>query len=203
MRELIIRYKWVLVFNLLYIIPFTIYYLSRLDFEFLLYVGVLIFFLVFVITTLRKTHFDSVVLWGLSIWGLLHMLGGGVPVGDTVLYGLTLIPLYDGGGEFVLLKYDQVVHAFGFAVATIVVYQLLRQSWKTDGSKRVLYIVSALGGMGLGVINEIVEFTAVLLVPDTGVGGYVNTSLDLVFNTLGALCALVFIHYLYEREKSV
>ncbi len=45
--------------------------------------------------------------------------------------------------------------------------------------------------MGLGVLNELIEFSAVLVFPDTNVGGYFNTALDLVFNTLGALAAAV------------
>ena len=47
--------------------------------------------------------------------------------------------------------------------------------------------------MGLGALNEIVEFTAVLTVPNTNVGGYYNTALDLVFNGAGAACAMIAI----------
>jgi hypothetical protein len=46
--------------------------------------------------------------------------------------------------------------------------------------------MAAIAGMGLGALNEIVEFIAVLTLPETGVGGYVNTSLDLTANTIGA-----------------
>ena len=44
--------------------------------------------------------------------------------------------------------------------------------------------------MGLGAINEIIEFSAVLLLPDTNVGGF-NTALDLVVNALGASAAML------------
>ena len=47
--------------------------------------------------------------------------------------------------------------------------------------------------MGLGATNEIIEFSAVLMVPDTNVGGYINTALDLCFNALGAVIAVVVI----------
>ncbi|MEK6824495.1 MAG: hypothetical protein AABY02_01455, partial [Nanoarchaeota archaeon] len=49
------------------------------------------------------------------------------------------------------------------------------------------YTVVALASMGLSVINELVEFGAVVFIEKTGVGGYFNTSLDLLFNTLGAV----------------
>jgi hypothetical protein len=45
--------------------------------------------------------------------------------------------------------------------------------------------------MGLGALNEIIEFSAVMLVPNTNVGGYYNTALDLAFNGLGAVTATV------------
>jgi len=49
-------------------------------------------------------------------------------------------------------------------------------------------------------LNEIVEFFATVILPETGVGGYINTSLDLVFNLLGALIAMGFIYW-HERKK--
>ncbi len=44
-------------------------------------------------------------------------------------------------------------------------------------------------GLGVGGLNEIVEFIAVLTIPETGVGGYDNTLWDMVFNLLGACAA--------------
>lgn len=197
MKKLNLAQKAVIAFNLLYIIPFVIYYLSIKDYEFLWYVAVLVILFVLVLSTLHKSKFDLSVLWGLSIWGLLHMAGGGIPVGDTVLYGLHLIPIIDRGGEFFILKFDQLVHAFGFAVSTLIVYQLLRPQLKEKFRPGVIIFVAILGGMGLGVVNEIVEFLAVVTFPETGVGGYYNTALDLVFNTIGALLAGIYIRYKY------
>lgn len=48
-------------------------------------------------------------------------------------------------------------------------------------------------GMGIGAFNEIVEFVAVLLVPETGVGGYENTLWDLVFNSFEVLAAVLYL----------
>ena len=42
-------------------------------------------------------------------------------------------------------------------------------------------------GLGFGGLNEIIEFGATVISPNTGVGGYVNTALDLVADLIGAL----------------
>jgi hypothetical protein len=48
--------------------------------------------------------------------------------------------------------------------------------------------------MGLGAVNEIVEFIMVLALPQTGVGGYENTMWDIVFNTIGAIIAVSYLN---------
>jgi len=42
------------------------------------------------------------------------------------------------------------------------------------------------------IINEIVEFLAVVNLPETGVGGYHNTVLDMIFNLGGAALAVLW-----------
>jgi len=187
------RNEWlVVVFNLGYVIPFTYYYVSIQNFEFLWYVAVLVGFFALILTTIHHSKFDAVILWGLSVWGLLHMAGGGVIVSGAVLYALPLFHILDVGDTFIL-KYDQVVHAFGFFVATLVVHHLLKPHLKETVNWKVVFPIIVAAGMGLGALNEVVEFMAVLAVPDTNVGGYYNTALDLVFNTLGAIVAVFFI----------
>ena len=122
------KVQWtVLIFTILYIIGFGFYYAQALNYEFVGYLGVLVLGFSIIFATLPKTQFPTYILWGLSIWGLLHMAGGSVPVGDTVLYGYRIIPLYDGGGDFFILKMDQLIHAFGFGVTALLALQLLKQ----------------------------------------------------------------------------
>ncbi|HLC54816.1 MAG TPA: DUF2238 domain-containing protein, partial [Candidatus Nanoarchaeia archaeon] len=132
--------------------------------------------------------FPVLILWMLSVWGLLHMLGGGVHLADgTVLYRWIPIELYQGiDSEFVLLKFDQILHFYIYFVMSFVLAHLVRN--KMQGMKP-LYVglFVALASMGLSVINELIEFGAVLFLGKTGVGGYYNTLLDLLFNTLGAV----------------
>lgn len=188
--------RLIALFTALYVLGFAVYFAVRMNTEFLWYVLVLVFFFALVLITLRKTEFPPLVLWGLSIWGLLHMAGGGIPAGDSVLYAAPLIPIA-GSGELFILKYDQFVHTLGFFVATLVVWHLYKPHLAARANTLIVYVGIALAGMGLGAVNEIVEFIAVLAVPDTGVGGYANTALDLVFNTVGATAAAVCA-YVYD-----
>jgi hypothetical protein len=191
--------EWAItIFTVLYLLIFSFYYISIKNYEFMLYIGVVVFFAILIGSTLRKTNFDSLVLWGLSIWGLLHMAGGSLRVGDGVLYKLVLIPLVNISPEFTILKFDQFVHFLGFGVATIAMFQLMLPHLKEKIPTKAIYFSAFLAGMGLGALNEIVEFIAVVVAPETGVGGYFNSSLDLVFNALGALAG-IFIAYIRNK----
>jgi hypothetical protein len=54
--------------------------------------------------------------------------------------------------------------------------------------------------LGFGALNEVVEFAATLLVPETNVGGYVNTGWDMVSNLVGATTAAAAI-WMAERAR--
>jgi uncharacterized membrane protein YagU involved in acid resistance len=132
-------------------------------------------------------------LWGLSMWGLAHMAGGLMPVpeswpikgGSHVLYNWWIVPG--------MLKYDQLVHAYGFGLVTWICWQSLRGAFRSRGlTVKPTFGLLALcvaGGMGFGAANEVVEFTAALALPGTNVGGYENTGWDLVANLVGCLLA--------------
>ena len=127
------------------------------------------------------------------------MAGGGIVIGDHVLYAQQLIHFF-GDGESFVLKFDQIVHFYGFFVTTFLMFHLLKTFSSTATTGVLIFITAALASMGLSVMNEIVEFTAVVIAEETGVGGYFNTALDLVFNTLGAATAAVIL-YVRERRK--
>lgn len=178
--------------TLVYFLGFSAWFLLAGNWEFLIYVATMALLIALVGVNLRRAEFPLAMLWALSLWGLLHMAGGGIRVGEGVLYGLVLLPLYsDGANELTLLKYDQVVHAYGFGVTAWVLRHLLQRHFPATRGSWTAAAYPLLGAMGLGSLNEIIEFTAVLATPETGVGGYYNTLLDLVFNTLGAGIAML------------
>jgi hypothetical protein len=61
--------------------------------------------------------------------------------------------------------------------------------------------ICAAAGMGFGALNEVVEFVATLLVPETNVGGYENTGWDLVSNLVGVLLAAIAIRIAGIRRR--
>lgn len=180
--------------------------LLRGNLEFLFYIGVMLLLITLVWAVDRSVTLSAGALWCLSLWGLAHMAGGllvvptGWPVSDEtsrVLYTLWLVPER--------IKYDQIVHAFGFGVTTWVCWQGLRAAIRRRGGIAAptvgLLTLAVAGGLGFGALNEVVEFVATLLVPETNVGGYANTGWDLVANTVGAMGAATLIA-LFDREAA-
>lgn len=135
-------------------------------------------------------------LWGLSIWGAGHMAGGVIPLdGERTLYNAVL------GLE--LLHFDRLVHAFGFGFATLACGRVLLRLLPRPTLTRVAVVLVVLAGLGVGAVNEIVEFFATLVLPDTNVGGYVNTGWDLVFDLLGGIVAAVWLVTRPARVETV
>lgn len=185
--------EWlVLAFNALYIIGFAIYYISIRNLEFLWYIGVLAFFFFAILMTLHKSKFSLWILWGLSLWGLLHMMGGGVRIAGDVLYNLQIIHLFDVGDTFVF-KFDQLVHAYGYFITTFVINHIWFPKLRKHPNMTLYSIGLILIAMGLGALNEIVEFIATVSFENVNVGGYFNTSIDIISNTVGAIIAVIII----------
>lgn len=146
-----------------------------------------------------RVRLSALSLWCLAIWGLAHMMGGTVPIPErltepgeqSVLYSLRILPW--------LPKYDQIVHAFGFFTSTLVAWRAMNASVEGIAPGKSLprtlgpIFAAMMVGMGLSAMNEIIEFVATLIFPNTNVGGYVNTGWDLVSNLTGCAIAGVLI----------
>ncbi len=163
--------------------------------EFAMYLGIMVVMGGLMLLIHRKVGFSAGVLWALWTWAALHMAGGLVPVPESwpihgdirVLYSWWLVPG--------LLKYDHVIHAYGFGVATVATWQGLTRVWPATEPLRPtpgMLVITGVCGMGFGALNEVVEFIATRLT-ETNVGGYVNTGWDLVSNLVGCAAACVLI----------
>jgi len=193
--------EWILViFNLAYLLGFSWFYFKQNNWEFLLYIGVIVIFFILILATIKKTKFNNFVLWGLSIWGLLHMMGGGLMVGDHVLYK-QMIFTFIQSGEMSILKFDQLVHIYGFFISTVIGYYLLLPYLDKKTNWKIIYFLLVMIGMGFGALNEVAEFIATIIMPESGVGGYVNTSLDLVSNLVGSILGVIFIRFGLRRKE--
>jgi hypothetical protein len=192
----------VVVFTLAYLLPAIAMAVWTRNGEFIFYSAVMVILAAIVIVVHRGCDLSQPVLWGLSLWGLSHMVGGLVPIPASwpsngpvqVVYSWWLIPNY--------LKYDQVVHVFGFGVTTFVCWQgfaaavrSILPGHRLQPTFGVLVLCMAASN-GFGALNEVIEFTATLLLPKTNVGGYVNTGWDLVCNLIGSVIAACWIRRL-------
>ena len=205
--------------------------------EFIFYIAVMVVLIAAVVAVDRRVRLSPGLLWGLSVWGALHMAGGLVPVPDDwptdggfqVLYSWWIWPreAATAGAAGGWLKYDQAVHVYGFGMATWLCWQGLRGALDAGpGSDRDpdrdlhsdpdpaagegtrarrplqptpgLMLLVAAAGMGLGALNEVIEFTATRFA-DTNVGGYVNTGWDLVFNMVGSVGAALILLFAARR----
>ncbi|MBI5115038.1 hypothetical protein HZA56_01030, partial [Candidatus Poribacteria bacterium] len=124
----------ILILNVCAVIFYAALFASRKNYEFLLYIGVIIFFLVVILATDKKVNYPNDVLWGLTLWALLHMSGGGLYIGGVKLYEIILVPI---SNEYEIFRYDQFVHIVGFGVATLVMYHLIRPKLRPDLKKSV------------------------------------------------------------------
>lgn len=186
----------VFLFTVAYLVPFAVACVGGGNREFILYLVVMLTLIPAVAWLHARIHVHTATLWGLSLWGLAHLAGGLLSIpgewpheGEPVLYNWWIVPR--------LLKYDQLVHAFGFGLSTWICWQGLQAAFRRLGltvrPSLGLLVLCVLGGMGLGAANELVEFLAVMTIPDTNVGGYENTGWDLVANAVGAVIAAVAI----------
>jgi len=184
-----------LIINIGLVAAFGTAFLLRKNYEFVIYVGVIVVCLALICLTFFRVAYSTTTLTGLTVWAILHMTGGAVYINEVRLYDIILIPLSQ---TYPILRYDQVVHIFGFAAATLTMFDLLRPLLKENLRGFVaLSVVVVMAGLGVGALNEIIEALVAATIPSSGVGGYVNTALDLIADLLGALLAFVFIKWRY------
>lgn len=189
-----------MLFTVGYIIASVVTSIRHGNHEFVFYIVVMAVLIAVITLVHFRVGLTAALLWVLSFWGLLHMAGGLVPIpevfadadGQSVLYSLWLIPHR--------LKFDQVVHAYGFGVTTWLCWHVLRTVTRDEQGRVLrptfgLLVLCAAAGMGFGALNEVIEFIAVLTLPNTNVGGYENTGWDLVANLVGATVAAVLIRW--------
>lgn len=175
--------KSIIVSGLL-LVAFIAAAIVRANIEFLFYSSTLIVLLGILFFLDRRFNFSAVALWGFNIWMLIHLLGGMASIDGVRLYDVMLLPLV--GEPYHILKYDQFVHLYCYVVMAVLVYEVLVQVFRTH-HRPTLFFTTVLAASAIGGLNEIVEFSAVVMVGSTGVGGYTNTALDLVANLVGAL----------------
>jgi putative membrane protein len=196
--------SWALcIFNATYLFWGGAFFLQDLNLEFVIYVAVIVVIMGSVLLTVSYTDFPHWLLWLLSFWGLLHVLGGAVQIDGGVLFGYHIYPFLDLGGDFYILKYDQVVHMYLYGVVAMMAYHLLRNILAIKGHTILIFLMAVMASVGVSALNEIMEFIIAVTVERNGVGGYENAMLDLIFNLSGAVIATGLIVLFSRKRKSV
>lgn len=178
----------------LVVLFFLVVYIMQENYEFIGYAAAAIALFWLVLYLYKKYNIPFIVLVGFSIWLFLHMLGG-TTINGIWMYGLMLINIV--GEPLFILKYDQVIHLYCYLVVGAMLFYITKKHVKKITPTTIFLII--LAGIGVGALNEIFEFSMVLVLASTGVGDYYNTSLDLVFNALGAIIGVLTANY-YSKK---
>ena len=186
----------ILIFTLSYVAAFSVNAFFHRNLEFIYYTLLMVSLIYLALILHRSLHYDFTIMFGFSVLGFIHLAGGNVYLGEMRLYDFYFIPG--------VLRYDNVVHTFGTFIVTILLYNLLANYITVPLRKRywVFALFLTLMALGVGTVNELVEFLAVVFLnAEEAVGGYFNNSLDIVFNTIGSLLATVLIYIYRERPQ--
>ncbi len=195
-----LKLKIVSIFTALYLIIFTLITVISKNYEFFYYILIICIFIGIIIYRYESFHLTPYIIIGLSIIGFMHIAGGIFHPFGTRLYDTYLI------NNFLVLRYDNLIHALGIFTATFIGYNMIKPHLDTKirNNKFVLALILILIAMGIGAFNEILEFFAVIFLGAAErVGDYFNNAWDLVFNLIGSItaCFIILYHHKKLRKK--
>ena len=186
-------------FTIGYLLIFSMLAILRRNYEFLYYILILVVVWIVIGWYHKKLYLTNQILVGLTLVGLLHLLGGFIHMKGVRLYD---VYLFEG------FKYDNLVHMLATFTITFVMFNLLDPHLdpKVKYDQFLFTMVLVALASGFGAFNEIVELGAVIFLgAGKQVGDYMNNALDLVFNFLGAVAACCWIWgkgYFKEKGKN-
>jgi uncharacterized membrane protein YjdF len=188
--------KGLLVFNVLYILFFSITFFKNKNYEFLIYTFFILAIILLIVSIQNKVKFPTSLLVALTIYSVMHMLGGHFIIQGEPLYGFEIIPG--------ILGFDKIIHFYGIFICVIGVYYIFRKKLiKIKKEKTLSFLFLSFSGIGIGTFWEILEYVNVLSLPATGVGMYLNTMEDIIANTLAAFLAAGYLVYFKNRKKTI
>lgn len=177
----------IFILFILSLVIFGIAFYEQGNLEFIAYQINIIIYGLILLAFNYQFKLPNYVNWGFLTLACLHMLGG-VNFGQGLMYGKMLIPINE---TYPVLRYDQVVHFIGSFFTAVLLFHLLHPSLKKRGIP--VHVTIALAAIGVGAVVETTEFFVAQAIPDNFVGEYVNISLDLIFNALGAISGTLWV----------
>lgn len=137
------------------------------------------------IVWLRRAALPALLAAGLAVAAIVTLAGGLVNVGQNVLYNSSVGPYSPALGTH-FLQYDHLAHAYVSFVVAFACWTMLAAPHAGAGHRGDLVLLAVGTALGLGALNEMVEFLATLAHHGAHAGGYWNTGWDLVCNFIGA-----------------
>ena len=137
------------------------------------------------IVWLRRAALPGLLAAGLAIAAIVTLAGGLVDVGHNVLYNASIGPYSKTLGTH-FLQYDHFAHAYVSFVVAHACWVMLAAPHARADHRHELVLMAAGTALGLGALNEMVEFLATVAHRGAHAGGYWNTGWDLVCNFIGA-----------------
>lgn len=183
------KLKFVKYFTAMYLFLFALFSIISRNYSVLSKTLLISMILFFIFALNRKLNLPPIILAGLSIHGMLDIIGGSFYISGIRLYESWLVPN--------VFRYDNLVHAFGSFVFTFASCGVLESCLdkKIRNSRAALSLLLILITMGAGAFVEIMEFHSVIFLNRAKeVGDYFNNALDLVYNLIGAALACIFIN---------
>lgn len=164
--------------------------------EFLLYAVTLAGLIALLQASDRRFDYPVSARWLFLVWLLMHMGGGWISIGGKRLYDAILVDLV--AEPYHILRYDQLVHSLCYFVLTPFVLRVMDHVAGGNTARGWRCVMGGLAAMGVGAINEVIEFGAVAGFGSEGVGDYYNNALDHVFNLVGVVAAVI----VYGRRRA-
>lgn len=187
------------IISLSYMLFFIFWFIFNKNNEFSFYAFGIVLLFAFFFLNIRKMDLSPFVLWGFVVLGFLHLFGGALYIFGVRLYDLMSFNLIDLGGEFVLVKYDQIIHFFSTFFTFLGLNQIYNKYSKDNlpsnnkNSFKTIYFLLFFASFGISCTNEIIEFFPAYFWLDNGVGGYINTILDLFANFFGSFFGFLWV----------
>jgi hypothetical protein len=166
--------------NAAFLIGSTLYAYAVAELEFGLYAVTILGIAVLGWWYLRRFDYPIWLLVLVQVGIVAHFAGG-------FLYPTDGVSLYNH--YFAGIRYDKFVHFYNSMIAAIVLSYIFREAGLDLGAFEAFIVVMVT--LGLGALIEIVEYFAVLTVPNTGVGDYANNIQDLIVNLFGGLTGVL------------
>lgn len=187
-----------LLINLL-LIFFCLYFVIKIftfDFSYIFDLTLFLSLIVFFYWNKKANNKLPNVFYNLAIiFIILNILGYLIYIGDIKLYDFWLNKYF---------RFDNLIHFVGaLTLVTYLYYYLLPHfNPKTKIQKNLFTLNIVFLILGLGAFHEIIELFGVLFFNAADkIGDYLNNALDLLYNFLGGIFAIIVIKLIDKKNK--